>query len=185
MSFPRSIFTISSLTLVSRFFGFIRDVLIASILGAGILEDVFLVAFKFPNLFRRLFAEGGFNAAFVPYYSKLTKERDYFAAKVFAEQAFSLLLWVLLLFVIVIEIIMPWALMVFVPGFVGSPEKFDLAVLLTRITLPYLVFISLVALASGILNTIGNFSEAAATPLLLNLSLISSDFRLDSYTAVE
>ena len=76
MSFPRSIFTISSLTLVSRFFGFIRDVLIASILGAGLLADVFLVAFKFPNLFRRLFAEGGFNAAFVPYYAKLTKERD-------------------------------------------------------------------------------------------------------------
>ncbi len=182
MSFPRSIFTISSLTLVSRFFGFIRDVLIASILGAGLLADVFLVAFKFPNLFRRLFAEGGFNAAFVPYYSKLTKERDYFAAKVFAEQAFSLLLWALLLFVIVIEIIMPWALMVFVPGFVGSPKRFDLAVSLTRITLPYLVFISLVALASGILNTIGKFAAAAATPILLNLSLISSVLWLASYT---
>ena len=92
---------------------------------------MFLVAFKFPNLFRRLLQRAALTRPLFRY-SKLTKERDYFAAKVFAEQAFSLLLWVLLIFVIVIEIIMPWALMVFVPGFVASPERFDLAVSLTK-----------------------------------------------------
>ena len=174
MALLRSVATVGSLTMVSRGFGFARDILIAASLGAGLLADVFFVAFKFPNLFRRLFAEGAFSMAFVPIFSGILEEKGEAAAKKFADQSLAVLLWSLLAFVIVIELSMPWAMRAFAPGFQDNPEKFNLAVELTRITFPYLLFISLVSLMAGVLNSLGRFAAAAATPILLNICLIGA-----------
>ena len=143
--------------------GFLRDILIAAVLGAGAGADVFFVAFKLPNLFRRLFAEGAFSMAFVPMFAGRLEEKGKAEAQVFAEAAFSVLLWTLLAFVIVIELAMPWIMVGFAPGFVADNAKFDLAVTLTRITFPYLLLISLVSLMAGVLNSLGRFAAAAAT----------------------
>ncbi|MDH5748191.1 MAG: murein biosynthesis integral membrane protein MurJ [Rhodospirillales bacterium] len=170
----RSIATIGTMTLISRVLGFVRDVLIAALLGAGAGADAFFVAFKFPNLFRRLFAEGAFNLAFVPLYAGDLETEGPDSARAFAEQALSVLLWSLLVFVAAFEILMPWAMYVFAPGFAADPDKFSLAVILTRITFPYLLFISMVSLLAGVLNSHGRFAAAAATPILLNLFLIGA-----------
>jgi putative peptidoglycan lipid II flippase len=174
MTLLRSIATVGSMTMISRIFGFVRDILIAAVLGAGMLADVFFVAFKFPNLFRRLFAEGAFNMAFVPIFAGILEEEGEEAARQFADQALAALLWALLVLVIVLELTMPWAMMVFAPGFLAEPEKFDLAVALTRITFPYIIFISLVSLMAGVLNSFGKFAAAAASPILLNICLIGA-----------
>lgn len=174
MALLRSIATVGSLTMVSRVFGFIRDILVAAVLGAGMAADVFFVAFKFPNLFRRLFAEGAFSMAFVPLFAGLLEEEGEAKAKQFAEEAMGVLLGALLIFVIVLELAMPWAMRVFAPGFLDEPDKFALAVELTRITFPYLLFISLVSLMAGVLNSFGKFAAAAATPILLNICLIGA-----------
>ncbi len=170
----RSIATVGGITMISRVLGFVRDILIAAALGAGMVADVFFVAFKLPNLFRRLFAEGAFSAAFVPIFTeRLTSDgRD--AARVFSEQAMAVLVVALLVFIVVMEASMPVVMMGFAPGFVAIPEKFDLLILLTRITFPYLLFISLVSLMAGVLNALGRFAAAAATPILLNLFLIGA-----------
>jgi putative peptidoglycan lipid II flippase len=170
----RSIATVGGLTMVSRVFGFVRDVLIASVLGAGSIADAFFVAFKFPNLFRRLFAEGAFTAAFVPIFAGVLETEGQPVAKRFAEQALSVLLSGLLVFVVVVEIAMPWAMHVFAPGFADEPDKFAMTVLFTRIAFPYLLFVSLVSLFAGVLNSLGRFAAAAATPILLNVSLIAA-----------
>jgi putative peptidoglycan lipid II flippase len=170
----RSIATVGSLTMVSRVFGFVRDILIAATLGAGMAADVFFVAFKFPNLFRRLFAEGAFSMAFVPLFAGLAEEEGEARARQFADQSMAVLLWTVLVFVLVLEAAMPWAMRIFAPGFLSQPEKFALAVELTRITLPYLLFISLVSLMAGVLNSFGKFAAAAATPILLNVCLIGA-----------
>jgi putative peptidoglycan lipid II flippase len=176
----RSIGTVSGFTLISRVLGFIRDILIAAVLGAGVLADVFFVAFKFPNLFRRLFAEGAFSAAFVPLFAGLLEEEKNKGSKAsgtaqaFSDQALAVLFWALLAFIVAMELLMPWAMLGFAPGFVGDPDKFDLAVTLTRITFPYLLFISVVSLFAGVLNSLGRFAAAAATPILLNLCLIAA-----------
>ena len=183
MNLFRAIATVSGITMISRFFGFIRDIMVAAVLGAGPLADVFFVAFKLPNLFRRLFAEGAFNAAFVPQFSGILTERGRHRAHEFAEQALAVLLWSLLIFVILIEITMPWIMFIFAPGFATNPEKFDLAVLLSRITFPYLLFISLVSLMSGLLNSLGKFAAAAATPILLNICLIGAILWLINFTS--
>ncbi len=183
MALLRSIATVGSLTMVSRLFGFARDILIAATLGAGGLADVFFVAFKFPNLFRRLFAEGAFNMAFVPIFAGILEDRGEAAARKFADQALAVLLWSLLVFVVVMEISMPWAMAAFAPGFRENPDKFALAIELTRITFPYLLFISLVSLLAGVLNSLGRFAAAAATPILLNICLIGALLGLSSLTA--
>jgi len=170
------------MTLISRVLGFVRDVAVAWALGAGWMADVFFVAFKLPNLFRRLFAEGAFNLAFVPIFAgKLETEADEngpHGARTFAAQAQSGLLAALLIFTIVIELAMPWVVMAIAPGFVDEPEKYQLAVALVRITFPYLIFISMVSLLAGILNSLGKFWAAAATPILLNVTLITAVFAL-------
>ena len=178
----RNIATVGGMTLISRVLGFVRDILVAAVLGAGPLADAFLVAFKLPNLFRRLFAEGAFSAAFVPQFAGYLESHGKEVARVFAEQVLSVLLWVLLGFVIVLELAMPWVMLGFAPGFVGSPEQFDLAVLLTRITFPYLLFISLVSLLAGVLNSLGRFAASASTPILLNLCLIAAILWLVRFT---
>ncbi len=178
MSMLRSFATVGSFTLMSRVLGFIRDVLMASFLGAGLAADCFFVAFKLPNFFRRLFAEGAFSSAFVPLFSRIlgrTPTPDSTeAARTFAQEALSGLMLVLVLFTALMQIIMPWAMVVLAPGFLEQPEKFALAVDLTRITFPYLLLISIVSLFSGVLNALGRFFEAAAAPILLNIMLIGS-----------
>jgi putative peptidoglycan lipid II flippase len=174
MGLFRATATVGGFTLISRILGFARDILIAAILGAGALADVFFVAFKFPNLFRRLFAEGAFNAAFVPIFTGINETDGEESARDFAEEALSGLFWVLLAFIAVLEIAMPLAMLAFAPGFTSEPKKFELAVLLTRITLPYLLFVSLVSLMGGVLNSLNRFAAAAATPILLNICLIGA-----------
>jgi putative peptidoglycan lipid II flippase len=174
MGLFRAIATVGGFTLISRILGFARDILIAAILGAGALADVFFVAFKFPNLFRRLFAEGAFNAAFVPIFTGINETNGEESARDFAEEALSGLFWVLLVFIAVVEIAMPLVMLAFAPGFTSEPEKFELAVWLTRITLPYLLFVSLVSLMGGVLNSLNRFAAAAATPILLNICLIGA-----------
>ncbi|MEX2451723.1 MAG: murein biosynthesis integral membrane protein MurJ [Rhodospirillales bacterium] len=170
----RSIATVGGMTMVSRAFGFLRDILIAALLGAGMMADAFFIAFKLPNLFRRLFAEGAFSAAFVPIFAGLVEDEGKAAARAFADQALSVLLWFLLVLVVAFELAMPWIMLGFAPGFADEPEKFALTVELTRITFPYLLFISLVSLMAGVLNSLGRFAAAAATPILLNLCLIGA-----------
>ncbi len=174
MAFARSITTIGGLTLVSRVCGFVRDMLMAATLGAGPIGDAFLVAFKFPNLFRRLFAEGAFNAAFIPLFAGKLAEGGREAARAFAEEAQAVLTVALVVFVALVMIFMPWAMYVFAPGFASDPAKFDLAVDLTRITMPFLAFISLVSLQGAVMNAIERFAVAASTPTILNLVMIAA-----------
>ncbi len=173
MTLFRSVATVGSWTMVSRLFGFARDILTAAILGAGPVADAFFVAQRLPNLFRSLFAEGAFSAAFVPLANRALVDGGKPALKEFAEEAFAVLFTALLVFVILGEIFMPWVMRVIAPGFEQEPAKFQLVVNLTRITFPYLLFISLTALQGGLLNTVDRFAAAAATPVLLNLFLIA------------
>ncbi len=181
MALLRSIATVGFYTMASRILGFARDILIAALLGAGPVADAFFVAFKLPNFFRRLFAEGAFSAAFVPLFTRQLSENGAVAAKRFAEEVLSVLVVLLLLFCSLVQIAMPWAMYGFAPGFAADPEKFDLAIELTRITFPYLLFISLVSQLGGILNSLGKFAAAAATPILLNIALIGALLGLTPY----
>lgn len=173
MSLLRAITTVGGYTLISRVLGFIRDVLLAAILGAGAAADAFVVAFKLPNLFRRLFAEGAFNAAFVPLFARRLVGEGRDAARLFAEQAQAVLLFALVVFVLIAEAAMPWAMRIVAPGFIEDPAKFQLAVELTRITFPYLLFVSLVSLIGGVLNSLERFAATSATPIFLNLVMIA------------
>ena len=141
------------------------------------MGDAFFVAFKLPNLFRRLFAEGAFNLAFVPMFAGRAKTDGPEAARRFAGEAMAVLLWLLVAAVAAAEIAMPWLVRAAAPGFAGDPERLALAVALTRLTFPYLLFISLVALLSGVLNGVERFAAAAAAPILLNLCLIAALLR--------
>lgn len=174
MNLVRAVSAIGSMTMLSRVFGFLRDILIANFLGAGAVADAFVVAFRFPNLFRRLFAEGAFAAAFVPLFSRTLEGEGRNPAREFAEHAFTVLAIILLVFVICIELTMPWLMPYLAPGFDAVPGKMEMATEFSRIAFPYLLFISLVALQSGVLNALGKFSAAAAAPVLLNLALIAA-----------
>lgn len=174
MALLRSIATVGGYTLISRFLGFARDILIAAILGAGPIADAFFVAFKLPNFFRRLFAEGAFNAAFVPLFSGRLASEGLVAAQVFANSVLSVMVAFLYVFVTLAQVAMPFLMYGFAPGFTDDPEKFQLTIELTRITFPYLLFISLVSLLGGILNSLGRFAAAAATPIILNVVLIGA-----------
>ncbi|TCT11965.1 putative peptidoglycan lipid II flippase [Tepidamorphus gemmatus] len=173
MSLLRNFATVSGGTATSRLLGFIRDVMMAAGLGTGPVADAFLVAFRFPNLFRRIFAEGAFNSAFIPLFAKSLEGQGAKSARQFAEEALSALLFTLLVLTAAAEIAMAPLMLVMAPGFVSDPDKFDLAVLLSRICFPYLLFISLVALLSGVLNALGRFAAAAFASALLNFVLIA------------
>ncbi len=173
MSLMRSAALVGGMTIISRMLGFARDVMIASVLGTGFVADAFFVAFRIPNLFRRLFAEGAFNSAFVPLFAKRLEGESPEAARRFGQEVVSVLTFTLIIFTVVAEIFMPLLVHLLAPGFVENPEKFDLAVVLTRIAFPYLLFMSLVAFLSGVLNSLGRFAAAAAAPILLNIVLIS------------
>lgn len=174
MNLLRAITTVGGYTMVSRVAGLVRDVLIAAVLGAGTVADCYFVALRLPNLFRRLFAEGAFNAAFVPIFSGLVETDGKAAAKRFADEAFTVLALVLLAFTLLFEAAMPWAMYGLAPGFDAVPGKMELATEFSRISFPYLLFISLVSLQSGVLNSLGRFAAAAAAPILLNLTLIAA-----------
>jgi putative peptidoglycan lipid II flippase len=180
MSLIKSSSKIGVLTLLSRIAGYVRESLIAKYLGAGSVSDAFFVAFRLPNLFRSIFAEGAFNSAFVPMFSK---HADTNKAKEFAEKVYSVLLASLLILTIIAQIFMPGLVWLLASGFKADPEKFDLAVTLTRITFPYLIFISLVSLQGGVLNSVHRFSAAAFAPVLMNLTMIAFMLGLHEYTA--
>jgi putative peptidoglycan lipid II flippase len=172
MKLYRGFATVGSITILSRVLGFVRDVLIAAVLGTSYVADAFFVAFRVPNMFRRLFAEGAFDAAFIPLFAKRLHAEGPPAAQAFAGQALAGLTLVLVVFTVLAEIAMPWLMLLLAPGFASDAAKFDLAVMLARIALPYLVFMSLVALHSGVLNALGRFAIAALAPTLLNVVLI-------------
>lgn len=160
------------MTLLSRVFGFVRDVMIARYAGAGPIADAFFVAFRLPNFFRSLFAEGAFNAAFVPSFTRILRGEGDKAARAFAEEALAVLLPVLAVFTIAAQLCMPWIIPLLAPGFDSADSRFALSVEFTIITFPYLLFISLVSLQGGILNGLGRFGAVAFTPVLLNLTMI-------------
>jgi putative peptidoglycan lipid II flippase len=172
MNLLRALATVSSMTLVSRIFGFIRDVVIARIFGAGLATDAFFVAFKIPNLLRRLFAEGAFSQAFVPILAEYKNRRGEQDTRLLVDHVAAFLALALFAVTLIGVIAAPLIISVTAPGFIATPEKFELTVSLLRITFPYILFISLVALAGGVLNTYSRFSVPAFTPVLLNLSFI-------------
>lgn len=165
------IFTVGFWTLMSRVLGFARDILFAAFLGSGPVYEAFLVAFSLPNMFRRFFAEGAFNVAFVPMFSKKLEADD--DPKGFAQEAVSALATVLIALMIVALLAMPWLVLAMASGFAGD-DRFDLAVDYGRIAFPYILFISLAALLSGLLNATGRFWAAAAAPVLLNILFVSA-----------
>ena len=171
MNLVKSTGTFGFYTIISRLLGYLRDVLIAIFLGTSFLADAFFVAFRIPNTFRRLFAEGTFNAAFVPSYtSELVKNKS--KSKTFANQIFNLLFLGLFFLVLLIEIFMPAFVSLIAPGFVKDSNRIDLAIQLTRITFPFLMFVSLASFFSAILNSHNKFAAASAAPIILNLVLI-------------
>ncbi|SMF80466.1 murein biosynthesis integral membrane protein MurJ [Candidatus Pelagibacter sp. HIMB1321] len=171
MNLIKSTGAFSFFTIISRIFGYLRDILIAIFLGTSFLADAFFVAFRIPNTFRRLFAEGTFNAAFVPSYSSEVLKGKAKSNK-FASEVFNLLFLILLILVLLVQIFMPVFVSLIAPGFLEDSEKMQLAINLTRITFPFLLLISLASFFSGILNSYNRFAEAAAAPIILNLILI-------------
>ena len=170
MNLIKSTSTFSFFTIISRLLGYVRDILIAVFLGAGPLADAFFVAFRIPNTFRRLFSEGAFNAAFVPSYSALLRKKN--QSEDFANNIFNLLILGLFFLVLIIEILMPLFVFLIAPGFEDDPKKMELAISLTRITFPFLLFISLASFFSAILNSHNKFAVASAAPIILNILLI-------------
>ncbi|MBF0186023.1 MAG: murein biosynthesis integral membrane protein MurJ [Magnetococcales bacterium] len=168
----RAMGTISLFTLLSRIMGFVRDMVMAHHFGAGMGADAFFVAFKLPNFLRRLFAEGAFNTAFIPVFSDYVASGNKEAARDAAQAIFTALTVILLLVVLFGQLFMPFVVLIAAPGFADQPDKFQLTVELTRVTFPYILFISLVAMASAILNCYNKFALPAVNPLLLNLCLI-------------
>lgn len=174
MNLYRAFATVGGLTMASRLLGFVRDILIAAALGTGGVADAFFVAFRFPNLFRRLFGEGAFNAAFVPLFAKRLEADGEAEASHFAAEAMSGLGLILIVFSVITMLAMPWLMVALAPGFVADEAKYNLAVDLTRIAFPYLFCMSIVALLSGVLNSMHRYWAAAAAPILLNVVLIAA-----------
>ncbi len=175
MNLIASTSTFGFFTLISRILGYVRDILIAIFLGTSLFADAFFVAFRLPNTFRRLFAEGTFNAAFIPSYAgELAKNQG--EADNFAKNVFNLLFLILLFLVLLAEIFMPQLIFLIAPGFYKDPDKLKLAIDLSRITFPFLFFISLASFFGAILNSYNKFAAAAAAPIILNVVLIGSLF---------
>ncbi|MGQ3672283.1 murein biosynthesis integral membrane protein MurJ [Xanthobacter sp. TB0136] len=170
----RNILSVGGFTLLSRLAGFIRDVVMAAVLGAGPVADAFLVAFRLPNHFRAIFAEGAFNAAFIPTYARLKEQNGLPTAKGFADQVFTAMLLAHGVLLAIALGFTPWFVGLLAPGLSDDPFRFDLAVTLTRVTFPYLALISIVTLMSGALNACGRFAIPAAAPILLNISMIGA-----------
>src|ERR1700674_3204922 len=168
------IFTVGGYTLLSRLTGFARDIMLAAILGAGPAADAFFVALRLPNHFRAIFAEGAFNAAFVPAFAHVHGGRGEASARLFANRIFTLLFFSQLILLIVAWLFMPQAMSILAPGFTDDAEQRRLAIELTRITFPYLLLITLVTLYGGMLNVMHRFAGAAAAPIFLNISMMAT-----------
>ncbi len=174
MNLVRAAAVVGSNTMLSRILGFVRDVMMAAVLGAGVVSDAFFVAFKLANFLRRLFAEGAFNAAFVPLFAKRLEQDGPAAARAFAAQALAGLALILAVIVILAELFMPQLVGLLASGYADDDPRLALAIELSYITFPYIFFISLAALFAGVLNATGHFAAAAFAPVLLNVVLISS-----------
>lgn len=176
MKIIRAVATVGGYTGLSRVFGLVREILISNVMGVSAMTDAFFVAFKFPNFFRRFFAEGAFNASFVPIFAqKLTTDgRD--EARKTAESVFAVLMAVLIVLVTLVIIFVPWIIHVLAPGFSTTPERLEMAITFIRITFPYILFISLAAFFAGILNSFDRFAAAAAAPIILNIVMIGAMF---------
>lgn len=176
MSLFKSVATFGGLTMVSRVTGFLRDMVLANFLGAGAMADAFVVAFKLPNLFRSLFAEGAFTSAFVPLFSQKLVSEGKKRSIFFAAQAMAVLTLIVGLFVILFELLMPYVVTVLAPGFHSDAGKIELAVELCRITFPFLLLIAIVSFQGGILNSFEKFAAPATAPIILNLTMIFAAF---------
>jgi len=172
MNIARSAAIVGGTTLVSRVLGFIRDMMIAAVVGSGPIADAFFVAFRLPNMFRSIFAEGAFNAAFVPLFARRLAGEGEDAARRFAEDSMAVLLTVLFVLTIAAQIAMPWLIWILAPGFGDDPQKQSWAIQFARISFPYLVFITMTALQTAVLNSLGRFFPGAAAPVMLNVVLI-------------
>ncbi|MCB1541157.1 MAG: murein biosynthesis integral membrane protein MurJ [Rhodoblastus sp.] len=168
----RNLLSVGGFTLLSRITGFARDIVLAATLGAGLMTDAFVVAFRLPNHFRAIFGEGAFNAAFVPSYARVLETEGATEAQKFSSRIFTLLLASQIALLVLALAFTPFFVDLLAPGFRADPRKFDLAVALTRVTFPYLMFVTLVTLHSGVLNANGRFAAAAFAPVLLNLTMI-------------
>ncbi|MEQ8311711.1 MAG: murein biosynthesis integral membrane protein MurJ [Sphingopyxis sp.] len=175
-SLVKSVGTIGGLTMVSRIFGFARDMLLSRILGAGGVADAWQLAFQLPNIFRRLFAEGAFAAAFVPLFNqRMAKDGGTSEARAFADAVLSVLIPILIVFSGLMLVVMPWVMGLFASDALQADRaRFDLAVTMARIAFPYLAFMSVATLFAAILNSLSRFAAAAAAPILLNLCLIGA-----------
>jgi putative peptidoglycan lipid II flippase len=169
---------VAGLTLVSRISGFLRDFTTAALLGAGATADAFFVAFKIPNLFRAMFAEGAFNSAFVPLFSKTLDTKGKHGARAFAKSIFAFLFYALLGITVAAEIFMPFVVDMFAPGFASDPAKRALTVELSRITFPFLMLVALASFFGAILNSLGLFKPYAVAPIVLNLCIIGAALAL-------
>jgi putative peptidoglycan lipid II flippase len=185
MTLARAVALVGGFTMLSRIAGFLRDMVMAAVLGSGPLADAFFIAFRLPNLFRRLFAEGSFNLAFVPLFAKALHEGDAAgdraAARLFAEQAQAALLAILLPFSAILIVAMPWVVVALAPGLYGDKTVLGPAAEFGRITFPYLLLISLASLQGGVLNTLDRFGHVAFTPILLILTMIAAGLGLTAY----
>ncbi|MGL1921331.1 MAG: murein biosynthesis integral membrane protein MurJ [Hyphomicrobiales bacterium] len=178
MKLAKSAFVVGMMTMLSRLLGFVRDILFAAVLGTGPIAAAFIIAMRIPNLFRRIFAEGAFNSAFIPLYNEKLENRGVGSATRFASQAMSGLVLVLILLTAIFEIFMPTLLGGIAWGLKDNPDKYNLAVEFTRIMFPYLIFLSIMALIAGILNSFQKFAVAALVPVLLNVILVACMFGL-------
>lgn len=169
----KNLLSVGGLTLLSRATGFLRDVVLGAVLGAGLLADAFVVAQRLPNHFRAIFGEGAWNAAFVPTYSRVLQGEGLEGARRFSGQIFVGLLILQLILLALAFVFTPTLIDLLAPGFRNEPEKFELTQTLTRITFPYLAFVTLVTLQSGALNAHGRFVAAAFAPVLMNLSMVA------------
>lgn len=168
----KNLLSVGGMTLLSRATGFLRDVMLAQVVGAGLLADAFVVAFRLPNHFRAIFGEGAFNAAYVPSYARILEKQGPAQSRDFASRIFSLLLLSQIVLLVLAWLFMPVLVDLLAPGFRENPVKFHASVVMTRITFPYLLFITLVTLQSGTLNAHGKFAAAAFAPVLLNLAMM-------------
>ena len=171
---------IGSITFLSRILGYIRDLFIARYFGAGFVSDSFFVAFKLPNLFRRLFAEGAMNSAFVPVISGISVNEGEKKAVMFLSQVISIVFMFIFPLILIFEIFMPFVIFFLAPGFHSNATKFELTVLLSRLTFPFLLFVSLSSLIGSFLNTMNKFAAMAFTPIILNLMMIITFFSFDT-----
>ncbi len=172
MKLLKAIATVGGLTMLSRLAGFVRDILTASILGAGFIADAFFVALKLPNFFRRITAEGAFSISFIPVFSQTLENEGRKEAQEFARNMMGYMVFILTPVCLLAMLAMPWVIYGIAPGFANDPVRYDLAVELSRITFPYLLFISMTALVGGVLNAVDRYAPFAAAPVFFNLCLI-------------